>query len=137
MQYNGCNAVIDAILIQSCSTSCVHMAVTLLSTALGNARYADLVTTSTANQQAQNGQGLGNSPHHSAGFTRGRAGSNSSVGSSHLRNTKPVDTSSELSVPTGTGANYHIPTFAHLDGADLYQGDNGDSAWGLFAEMIR
>lgn len=141
MQINGCSFVVDAVLRLSCGASCIHMVVSLLANAIGNARYAELVILSGSPSAAQVNT-AGGSQH---GFSRGRISSNSSVGSNtgsrstQRRPSRLMDTSSEISAPVTASAghsSYHPPTFAHLDGADLSHVDNG-GAWGLFAEMIR
>lgn len=108
------------------------MAVALVNTLLGNARYADLVPISEAAAQVQ-------LPSGSFGISRGRAGSSSSMGSSQFRASRPtIDTFSEHSNNNPGAPSYQTPVFAHLDGADVFHGeDSGGIAWNLFAEMIR
>lgn len=108
------------------------MAVSLLNTLLGNARYADLVPFSETTTQTQ-------LPSGSFGLSRGRAGSSSSVGSSQIRASRPtIDTFSEHSNTNGGAPPYQTPVFAHLDGADVFHGDeSGGITWNLFAEMLR
>lgn len=61
------------------------------------------------------------------------------MGSSQIRASRPtIDTFSEHSNTNGGAPPYQTPVFAHLDGADVFHGDeSGGITWNLFAEMLR